>query len=255
MGKTLKPKKAVRGSIARVFVVVLALSVAWGCAKQAKSPAEKVYLHKVESDETLSEIAEDYYGNASRGAVIGEFNAVDDEALKPGMVIRVPMTQEDIDRLTTRESARAPYNEGLVLAENGSYVDAIERFQAALEIDPDFVDAEYNLGVTLKMLKSYPKAIRHLDRAVELRPDNSEYLFALGNCLFHIDRFEDAADAFEKVVAADSSQTKALYSLAVCYEKLELREDAIRAWERYLVLDPTSAWAIEARKRLDELKN
>ena len=192
----MKSKKAVCGSIVRVFVVVLALSVAWGCAKQAKSPAEKVYLHKVESGETLSEIAEDYYGNASRGAVIGEFNAVDDDALKPGMVIRVPMTQEDIDRLTTREGARAPYNEGLELAKNGSYVDAVERFQEALEIDPDFVDAEYNLGVTLKMLKSYPKAIRHLDRAVELRPDNSEYLFALGNCLFHIDRFEDAADAF-----------------------------------------------------------
>ncbi len=253
MGKTLKSKRIV--GVFAVVVALASLALLWGCAKQTKSPAEKVYLHKVESGETLSGIAEDYYGNASRGVVIGEFNAVDDEALKPGMVIRVPMTQEDVDRLTTRERAREPYNEGLELAENGSYIDAVERFNEALAIDPDFVDAEYNLGVTLKMLKSYEKAIRHLDRAVELRPDNSEYRFALGNCLFHINRFGDAADSFEKVVAADSSQTKALYSLAVCYEKLGRREKAIQAWERYLVLDPTSAWAIEARKRLDELKN
>lgn len=253
MGEAMKSRR-----VAGIIVLLSALAWLaglWGCAKQTKSPAEKVYLHKVESGETLSEIAEDYYDNASRGAVIGEFNAVDDDALKPGMVIRVPMTQEDIDRLTTRERARAPYNEGLGLAENGSYIDAVERFNEALAIDPDFVDAEYNLGVTLKMLKSYEKAIRHLDRAVELRPDNSEYRFALGNCLFHISRFEDAADSFEKVVAADSSKTKALYSLAVCYEKLGRREKAIQAWERYLVLDPTSAWAIEARKRLGELKN
>jgi tetratricopeptide (TPR) repeat protein len=236
-------------------VAGMALALVWGCAKQAKSPAEKVYLHKIETGETLADIAEDYYGNASRAAVIGEFNGVKDDGLREGMVIRVPMTQEDIDRLTTRERARGPYNEGLELAENGSYVDAVERFQTALEIDPEFVDAEYNLGVTLKLLKSYPKAIEHLDRAVELRPDNVRYRFALGNCLFHIDRYGEAAEAFEKVVEADSSQTKALYSLAVCYEKLGEREKAVRAWERYLELDATSAWAIEARKRLDALRN
>ena len=52
----------------------------------------------------------------------------------------------------------------------------------------------------------------------------------------------------------DPSHTKALYSLAVCYEKQGEKDNARRTWERYLELDSTSAWAIEARKRLNELK-
>jgi len=65
---------------------------------------------------------------------------------------------------------------------------------------------------------------------------------------------ERAASTFEAVMEMDPSHTKALYSLAVCYEKLGEKEKAIASWRRYLELDATSAWAIEARKRLEALE-
>lgn len=225
-----------------------------GCARQVRHPAEQVYLHKVEAGETLADIAEDYYGDPGRAGAIEEFNAVTDETLGPDTVLRVPMTEEDIEHLETREQARALYNEGLEFAEKGAYLDAVGRFQEALAVDPAFADAVYNLGVALQAMKSYEKARQNLARAAELRPEKAEYRYALGNSLFHLGDYAGAARAFERVMQIDPGNAKALYSLAACYEKTGEREKAIEAWQRYLRLDSTGAWADEARKRLDALR-
>ena len=236
-------------------VAIAAGALLWGCAKEVREPEGKVYLHKVAEGETLEDIADEYYGNAARASFIGEFNGISGaESVAPGTVLRVPMSLEDIDQMKTREQATAPYNEGLALAEKASYIDAVEKFREAIALDPGFADARYNLGVTLYMVKSYDKSKEELERAVELRPRDPKYLFALGNSLFHLEDVGKAASTFETVMGLDPSNTKALYSLAVCYEKLGEKEKAIAAWKRYLELDATSAWGIEARKRLEALE-
>jgi tetratricopeptide (TPR) repeat protein len=244
---------ALRAAVTAVALVIVAASF-WGCAREARQPAEKVYLHKVESGETLSDVAEEYYGDPERASAIEKFNGLEEESVSPGTVLRVPMSDADINRLATREKARVSYNKGLELVQKAAYVDAVTEFQNALSVDPRFADAMYNLGVTLEMLKSYDKAKDELQKAVELRPKNTKYQFALGTALFHLDEYPEACRAFETVLESDTENTKALYSLAVCYEKLGEKEKAIAAWERYLELDATSGWAAEARKRLDALR-
>jgi len=244
-----------RGALHAAFAVAL-LALLWGgCAKEAREPEGKGYLHKIADGETLRDIADEYYGNPERASFIGEFNEISEgKSLSPGTILRVPMTLEDLDRMKTREQADVPYNEGLALAEKAAYIDATEKFREAIALDPGFADARYNLGVTLYMVKSYEKSKEELERAVELRPKNPKYLFALGNSLFHLEDIGPAASTFETVMELDPSNTKALYSLAVCYEKLGQKEKAIAAWKRYLELDATSAWGIEAKRRLDALE-
>jgi tetratricopeptide (TPR) repeat protein len=244
---------AFRGAAALAAALLVAAEF-WGCAKEARQPAEKVYLHKVEEGETVSDVADEYYGDPQRASAIEKFNGLEDESVPPGTVLRVPMSDADIGRLATREKARVSYNKGLELVQKAAYVDAVTEFESALSVDPGFADARYNLGVTLQMLKSYDRAKEQLEKAVELRPKNTSYQFALGTALFHLDEFSRACSAFEAVLESDVEDTKALYSLAVCYEKLGEKDKAIAAWERYLELDATSGWAAEARKRLDALK-
>lgn len=245
---------AFRGAFLAMCAVALAVGL-WGCAKEVREPEGKVYLHKVAVGETLADIADEYYGNPERASFIGEFNGISGgKSLAPGTVLRVPMSLDDMDRMKTREQADAPYNEGLVLAEKASYIDAMEKFREAIALDPGFADARYNLGVTLYMVKSYDKSKEELERAVELRPKNAKYLFALGNSLFHLQDIGKAAATFETVMELDPSNIKALYSLAVCYEKLGEKDKAVAAWKRYLELDASSAWGIEAKKRLDVLE-
>jgi len=238
-----------------VSLVVLLLGLAWGCGGQRSADSEdRVYSHTVKPGETLSEIADDYYGDPSRASKLMSYNELSDEALPPGTVIRIPMSGPDIAQLRTREQARAPYNRGLALAENGSYLDAIQQFQTSLSIDPSFVDARYNLGVTFQKLKSYDKALEEFKKVVRARPDEPEYHFALGNSYFYLERYDEAAGAFEDVMQHDGRFAKAQYSLAVCYEKLGSKDKARQAWQRYLEIDPNSVWATEARKRLNELE-
>jgi tetratricopeptide (TPR) repeat protein len=252
---TNKIKPDARRAASRACVaVLLALALLAGCAKQTREPAEKVYLHRVEPGETLADIAGEFYDNPTMANIIGEFNDVNDEDLKDGMVLRVPLTNEDVERLDLKERAREPYNIGLELAEQGAYVDAVQEFNKSLAIDPTFVDAVYNLGVTYQKIEQYDRAREQFEDAVRLRPEEPEYRFALGTCRFYLDRFGDAASDFEKVMVLDPSHTKALYSLAVCYEKQEEKGKAIEAWRRYLELDSKSAWATEARKHLKELE-
>jgi len=246
-----------RSHDARFVLALLAmLLAALGCTKRSvvDADADKVYMHKVEAGETFERIADEYYGDPGRARNIAAFNGLRDEDLRPGTVVRVPVGSDDIRWLKTREKARAPYNEGLALAEQGSYVDAVKKFQAALEIDPRFVDATYNLGVTFQMMKAYDRALDELDEVTSLRPTRPAYHFARGNCLFHLKRYEESARAMETVLSLDPTHTKAQYSLAASYERLGDTKKARDAWRRYLELDNTSIWASEARKRLSSLE-
>ena len=253
MGKqaTLMKRISYQGSI---WVAVLVVLPFFGCGgPRSTQSGEKVYLHQVEQGETLGDIADDYYGDATRAKRISDFNSIDEDDVNAGAVLRIPMSDKDVERLKTRELARAPYNEGLKLAERGSYVDAIQRFRESLEIDANFVDAHYNLGVTFQKIKKYEKALAEFQDVVRLRPDKAEYHFALGTAYFYLDRYSESAAAFEDVMERDRTHSKALYSLAMSYEKLDEPQKAKKAWERYLELDGTSVWATEARKHLKNL--
>jgi len=242
--------------IRRTALLVLAAFALAGCSGMGSSQRSEdaVYQHLVEEGETLETVAREYYLDAAEAERLGDYNHVDDDALRAGMTLRVPMTAREIDRLKLREQARIPYNQGLTLAQNGAYIDAVERFNAALAIDDAFADAHYNTGVSLQMMKSYDKATNSFKKAIRKDPHNPEYEFALGNCHFHQESYQAAAEAFERTIVLNDRHAKAHYSLAVCYEKLERPADAIRTWQRYLELDAKSVWATEARKHLEALQ-
>jgi len=235
------------------LVIGAAVLCATGCAKRGTT-GDTVFLHEVRDGETLEIIADDYYGDPSLSSTLAAYNEVSEKWVAPGTVLRVPMSDDDVERRRIREKALVPYNSGLELVAGSAYVDAVSRFREAIEIDPGFADAHYNLGVTFQKMKAYDRARDELRTACRLRPFDPRYFYALGNANFHLQRYDDAAEAFEAVLEQDPVHKKAAYSLAISYEKLERFNDARVAWERYLELDSRSTWAAEARKHLERLQ-
>jgi len=184
--------------------MVVVLVTAASCTRTAgdSNKDATVYRHQVQEGETLDSVARQYYLDAAEAERIGEFNMVTDDELTVGMTLRVPMTSKEIARLKLREQARVPYNEGLVLAEKGAYIDAIQKFKTALDVDSDFADAHYNVGVSLQMMKSYDKATDSFKKAIRRDPTNVDYEFALGNCYFYQQSYQSAAGAFERTIEA-----------------------------------------------------
>lgn len=233
-------------------VIVLSAS---GCARReaVPTPEDRVVMHQVVKGETLAMIAEDYYGDPSRADELGQINGLHGTDLDPGTVIQIVMNPRELERFKSHKQARVPYNRGLELSAKGSYLEAIEQFQDALQIDPDFIEARYNLGVTYQKMNAYDRALKQFVTVVRLRPERPDYRFAAGTCRFHLQQYRRAAGDFERVLELDPGHLKARYSLAVSYEKLGLPNRAREEWQHYLRLDSSSEWAREARRRLEEL--
>lgn len=56
----------------------------------------------------------------------------------------------------------------------GEIADALELFEAALTIDPNYAEAHSSYGRLLTRMAVYKKALPHLKRAAELRPENPQ---------------------------------------------------------------------------------
>lgn len=54
----------------------------------------------------------------------------------------------------------------------GKWEEALELFQAALEVNPDFVEAHFNAALTLHQIDRHAEATLHFQRAGELAPQN-----------------------------------------------------------------------------------
>src|SRR6187551_3345281 len=92
-------------------------------------------------------------------------------------------------------------NRGAMLAALGRYDDAIESYRAALAIKPDFADARCNLGSALTHLQRYDEALASLDHALALRPDYPDALYNRGNALKVLKRYDEALASYDRTIA------------------------------------------------------
>ena len=63
-------------------------------------------------------------------------------------------------------------NEATQLREQGKFQEAVEKLQAILEQDEQFVRAHLALAVAYHHLQDYDNAIKHAERATEIEPDD-----------------------------------------------------------------------------------
>jgi len=61
---------------------------------------------------------------------------------------------------------------GIDQYQSGQWAEAFELFDAALQIDPDFVEAHFNAALALHQMDRHEEATRHFQRAGQLAPDN-----------------------------------------------------------------------------------
>jgi tetratricopeptide (TPR) repeat protein len=215
---------------------------------------KKVVTHRVGHRETWQSIAREFYGDGERAGELAVYNgSTEQEQPAVGSGVRIPLTGSDLRSLDRRLELFETYNEGLDLAGQGNFAEAIERFRKALEIDPDFTDAAFNLAVTFRKLGLHSNAVTVLTDLIRRSPESPDYLYALGNSRFHLRDLAGARDAFGRALSIDPSYHKARFSMAVVCEKLDRREEALRHWTEYLKLDPDGEWAEQARAHIEAL--
>jgi len=98
--------------------------------------------------------------------------------------------------------------------EAGDVGPAIELFERALGIDPDYAVAHHHLGVTYLMQQRLDPAIEHLRRALEREPEYNEVRRRLAPALYEKGEVREAIEHYRKAVECEPENPGALNSLA-----------------------------------------
>ena len=89
-------------------------------------------------------------------------------------------------------TAKEWIEKGYVLNDQGKYLEAIECFNKALEIDPEYAEAWNNKGISLRKLGRYEEAIECYDKALEINPRLAESWHNKGIALNELGRYHEA---------------------------------------------------------------
>jgi CHAT domain-containing protein/Flp pilus assembly protein TadD len=131
------------------------------------------------------------------------------------------------------------------LFEVGQYEKAIESYEQAIDIEPNFGEALYNKGVALVSLGQYEKAIVSYDRAIAIQPDDYEAWCNRGVALGNLRRYEEAIVSYDRAIAIQPDDYEAWYSRGVSLSKFERYAEAIASYDRAIEINPDNhgAWS------------
>jgi Tfp pilus assembly protein PilF len=96
--------------------------------------------------------------------------------------------------------AEARNNLGNALLQTGKVEEAIACFRQALQLRPDFAQAEDNLGYALLQTATVDEAIAHCQRALQIKPDDAEACVNLGNAFVRKGEAQDAIALYRKAL-------------------------------------------------------
>jgi predicted O-linked N-acetylglucosamine transferase (SPINDLY family) len=137
---------------------------------------------------------------------------------------------------------------GIIAAQTGEPLRAVELFDHALQLDPRDFAAHGNRGNALRALQQPEAAVASYDAALALRPDHAPTHHQRGKALFDLRRYEEAAASHGEAVRLKPDYAAAHVDRAVALIALMRYEAAVDSLERALALEPRhpGAWYLHA---------
>ena len=143
------------------------------------------------------------------------------------------------------EDAADWYRKGINLYKLGCLAEALDAYDEALKLKPDYIDAWYKKGVVLGKLERHEEAIRTYEEVIKLKPDIPEAWCNKGNRLVHLNRQNEALKFFVQATKLKPDYAHAWYNTACIYAFRSENKTALAALHKALNLD--NKYKLEAR--------
>lgn len=141
------------------------------------------------------------------------------------------------------------YRRGLGLFGERQYRDALNAFDRAISLNPNFSDAWLRRGFILWILDRHDEAFQSYDRAAKIRPNSSFIWFNRGTILNDSRRFQEAIDSYNRALEVNEdwrgmSPAEVWFSLGQSFGYLVQFEKAFQAYDRATQIQPyhSGAW-------------
>jgi len=148
--------------------------------------------------------------------------------------------------------ASAHYNLGLIHQGRGELDAARERFERALQIDPEEIDASYQLGRIARQQKRYADAIQNFEQVVARNPAHSQHEVWREVAATYIaaGQFEDARTALDQFLEHRPSDPEGLYLMGRAHAGLGHKREATSLMQACIEAVKTApAYKYRASKR------
>jgi tetratricopeptide (TPR) repeat protein len=137
-------------------------------------------------------------------------------------------------------SARAYYYKGLMLGYLERYEDAVEAFDAVLNLAPDAV-SYYSKGVALGHLGRYDEALEVIDKALNLDTSDADFYYLKGMALNNLERYGEALEAYDEALNLNSNDANFYYEKGCVLYNLKRYNEALEAYDEVLNLSPNGS--------------
>ncbi|HKP83862.1 MAG TPA: tetratricopeptide repeat protein [Pyrinomonadaceae bacterium] len=148
--------------------------------------------------------------------------------------------------------ASAHYNLGLIHQSRGELDEARTRFERALEIDPEEIDASYQLGRIARQQKRYADAIQNFEQVVSHNSAHSQHEVWREVAATYIaaEQFEDARSALDQFLEHRPSDPEGLYLMGRAHAGLGHKREATSLMQACIEAVKTApAYKYRASKR------
>jgi len=147
---------------------------------------------------------------------------------------------------------------GFIIAED--YEKAIEIFDTAIKLDPQFADAWCKKGICIRELGRNEEAITYFDEALKINPQYVDAWDSKGDTLRRLEKYEEAITCYNEVLKLNQENVvslvygevdlplRALNQKGIAFIKLGRYEEAVTCFEDALGLDPQFTVAYNNKK-------
>ncbi|MBC6431432.1 tetratricopeptide repeat protein [Nostoc sp. HG1] len=134
--------------------------------------------------------------------------------------------------------------QGKTLSKLKKYKDALAAYDRAIQIQPDYFEAWSGRGFVLGNLQRYQEAIASFDKALQLNNESSEVWNAKGEAFSNLNQYDQAIKAYEKAIEFKPDNYEAWYKKGLALQNSNRYEEAIAAYEKVVDLKPDyeQAW-------------
>jgi tetratricopeptide (TPR) repeat protein len=134
----------------------------------------------------------------------------------------------------------------------GKNNEAIQAYETALRLFPDYAEVHNNYGNLLVRMGRVEEALPHFEQAIQITPDYSSAWNNFGTALQRLGRTNGALEHFQKAVTLDTNYWQAQFNLANSFFQRRQWPEARAGFESVLGQQPQFAPAKEALARLEQ---